>query len=63
MALFVLLGVASGMWIQLSLLAVTVGIFYATITLKKSARPADRGKVIALGHLGIDSVEDLDEVA
>lgn len=68
---FIAAGVTSGMWIQLSLLMTTLGIFLATVTLRKSKSPTPHGgrgaRVITLktnlANYGIDSVEDLDEVA
>jgi hypothetical protein len=62
---FVVVGVASGLWIHLAILAVTFGIYYATVTLKKSEKPlgGDGARVISLADYGIDSVKDLDEVA
>jgi len=62
--LFVLVGVLSGLWIHLAILAVTFGIFFATVTLKRGHKPQPSGgHVISLAEYGIDSVEDLDEVA
>ena len=62
LVLFVMIGVASGLWINVAILGVTVGIFLATVTLRKSERPTP-GRVISLRRFGWESVEDLDEVA
>ena len=64
-ALFAVMGALSGLWIHLAILAVTFGIFYATVTLRKGEKPqpSGGGRVISLAQYGIDSVEDLDEVA
>jgi len=64
-ALFAIVGAMSGLWVHLAILAVTFGIFYATVTLRKGEKPepSGDGRVISLAQYGIDSVEDLDEVA
>ena len=68
-SVYVVAGLTSGMWVQLSLLMVAVGIFLATVTLRKSEPKPHGGRgarVITLKKLesyGIDSIEDLDEVA
>ncbi len=64
-ALFAVVGALSGLWIHLAILAVTFGIFFATVTLRKGEKPlpSGGGRVISLAEYGIDSVEDLDEVA
>ena len=63
--LFAVAGALSGLWIHLAILAVTFGIFFATVTLRKgeTPQPSGGGRVISLAEYGIDSVEDLDEVA
>ncbi len=68
---FVVAGVTSGMWVQLSLLASVIGIFLATITLRKAGPEigdgsGGRARVIALDRMPLYDVEaeqDLDEVA
>jgi hypothetical protein len=65
--LFALFAIVSGLWIHMSILAATVGLFFATVTLKKSRRPIPSpgtgAQVISLARYGLDSIEDLDEVA
>jgi hypothetical protein len=62
--LFVMVGLTSGLWIQMAIMAVTFGIFFATVSLRRAERPQPSGgRVISLGRYGLDSVEDLDEVA
>jgi hypothetical protein len=63
---FVILGLASGMWIQLCLLLASLAIFLLTITLRKADHPSPgRGaRIITLDRLpSYDLDEDLDEVA
>ncbi len=65
LAIFALAGALSGLWIHLAILAVTFGIFFATVTLRKGEKPAPSGggRIISLAKYGIDSIKDLDEVA
>lgn len=58
-------GVANGLWIHLSILAVTTGIFVATVSMRRVGRKAPSGgiKVLRVAPYEADPVGDLDEVA
>jgi len=64
---FVLVGMASGLWIHVGILAVTVGIFMATVTMRRNARSESgggtRARVISIAPVNATPLEDLDEVA
>ena len=67
LAALALVGMASGLWIHVCVMAVTVGIFTATVTVRKAGSPAPGGvggaKVLRMGPAELPELADLDEVA